>query len=273
MRHKTKLLLVSVASILCVGNVSALETDASYAFANYLGSGIYRTDGQTLQIYLIPFVYNARKMAQDQSGIKIKLPVTLGFADFKFSQIDNTGLPDEAATGSFIPGIELLYPVNDNWTVIPFLDAGVARNFTANESVYVYSGGIKHRLVFSQGNKQFVVGNKLLYAAHTGLEIDGNTDFSSFETGVAMQFPLELKILHRQLDFGLYYINYRYYDDLEFLEVGTRLIQVEIQNEVGFTFGLKKLSELDWIDLPRFGLGYRYGDNFRIIRLVLGVPF
>lgn len=268
MTKKRQILLVFIATIFYVGKIYSQEADpTNYAFANYLGTGIYRTSDQTVQVYLIPFSYTVKKMEQDQWGLKIKLPVTLGFLDFKIRDIGNV------TTGSFVPGIEYLYPVNPNWSVIPFIDAGIARNFTTDESVYVYSGGIKHRLVFNQGNKQFTIGNKLLYAAHTGEAVNGSDDFASFETGAAMQFPVALNMLNRQLDFSLYYVNYRYYDDLEFLGTGNRLIQVEIQNEFGFTFGVRKFSELNWIDLPRLGLGYRYGDNLRILRLVLGVPF
>lgn len=263
---------------LAASNVFSATTEGdvditNYAFATYLGTGIYVTSGRTVQVYQIPFSYTAREIKDNNYGLKVTLPVTFGFFDFKSSDVLENNLPSEVAIGSFIPGLEYQYPVNEYWLVSPFVDVGIAKNFSTGDSIYIYGAGLKNRIKFNWELWEFTIGNRLLYAAHSGDTPDDSNDFSSVETGIEVIYPSDLTIFNKLLKFSLYYVNYRYPDKLQFSNIQDENAEVKIQNEVGFTLVFSQPIESRWLDVPRIGLGYRTGDNLSITRLIFGIPF
>ena len=98
------------------------EDLANYAFAAHLGTGIYRASGRTVQIYSLPISYTLRPVEDNNWGVKLKFPVTVGFFDFKARDIIDSGPPDDVATISVLPGVEFQFPVRDNWFLMPFGD-------------------------------------------------------------------------------------------------------------------------------------------------------
>ncbi|MBW2173630.1 MAG: hypothetical protein JRF64_03105 [Deltaproteobacteria bacterium] len=150
-----------------VGVTAALaqetETDdnenlANYAFAAHLGTGIYRASGRTVQIYSLPMSYTLRPAENNNWGLKLRFPVTVGFFDFKARDIISSGSPDDIATIGVLPGVEFQFPVRDNWFLMPFSDLGVAKDLSGGEFAYIYSAGIKSRVVFPWKDLEFSLG-------------------------------------------------------------------------------------------------------------------
>jgi hypothetical protein len=130
--------------------------------------------------------YTLRPVEDNNWGVKLKFPVTVGFFDFKARDIIDPGPPDDVATISVLPGIEFQFPVHDNWFLMPFGDL---------------------------------------------------------------------------------------YSNLAFLRFRDDSFEVHVQYELGFTLGTTTTSRFWVFEIPRIGLGYRFGDGLQIIRLVLGMPF
>ncbi|WP_165399048.1 hypothetical protein [Shewanella maritima] len=60
--------------------------DAShYAFANYLGSGLYRTSGQNAAVANVPLKFTLDEA--DDHLVKLRLPISLGFFDYSFDDL------------------------------------------------------------------------------------------------------------------------------------------------------------------------------------------
>ena len=245
----------------------------NYSFATYLGTGIYKAGDQNVQVYQIPLSYQLQSVDDESYGIKINVPVTIGYFDIETSDIINDGLPDNVSTYSIVPGIEFAVPVSVDWQLSPFADYGFSTNNENNETYSIYAYGLKSRYTFSINQYQLILGNNLLYAKQKSDDGTNDSDFASFETGLDFRLP-EFKVFNTHLaDFSFYYINFRYFDDLKFLRPAKRPVDVVIQNEIGFTFGVKLQEKYRYLDIPRIGLGYRTGDGLSVFRIVLGIPF
>lgn len=274
MRKTLLFCVVKFSMFSCAGNAQAFNIkELNYGFSTYLGTGIYRVADREVQIYQIPFSYEFETAASDKWQITLRAPVTLGFYDFKASDILDSGLPDEATTFSFVPGIEALYPVKNNWLLGPFLDAGLAKNLETDDTNTIYGVGVASIYEHKKDRKTLTIANRLLYARDEGSDIEQADDFSSFETVLDLRFPSTLTEREYVFDFSLYYANYRYFGNLDFIRPSKRPVEVVIQNEIGITFGLKHAVKWQYLNIPRVGIGYRFGDDLSIIRIIIGSTF
>lgn len=250
-----------------------ISSQVNYAYANYLGTGFYSAADRTVQVYHLPFRYNPRKASKDKAGFRFRLPVTIGFLDFDLPEAIDSNLPSKIETLTFVPGIQYIYPVNNYWSLSPFLDFGFGYDFETDNSAYVYGAGVNSLFVFRYTSFNLEIYNEFLFAGNTTEISDVRNEFSRFQTGINFQFPLKRKAWDRDSAISVYYLNYLYFNRLEFLRYLDDPIEVAVQNEVGLTFDTSPDMKLVGIPFSRIGLGYRFGNNVNVIRLVFGIPF
>jgi hypothetical protein len=274
LRHAAKAL---AAMLVCAfsgnGIWAAVLEDVNYGFATYLGSGIYTAAGQDVQVYQIPVSYQIYTAEEKKWGLKFTLPLTVGFYDFELGNIIDEGFPDDISTFSFVPGIQLQYPVTNHWQVLPFLDVGIAQNLTNGDSSNIYSYGMRSYYEYPLDDLTFILGNRLLFARQKRRDNSSRSDFGAFETSLDFRFPQFPVFKQHLADYSVYYANFQYFDSLEFLFPGDRAVNVVKQNEVGITFGVQIKKKTKYIDIPRMGLAVRKGDGLDVYRLVFGMPF
>ena len=270
------LFLFTLGLVVSSNSINAQEfniNELNYGFATYLGTGIYKVEDRDVQIYQMPFSYEFNLAESNKWQLKLRAPVTLGFYGFTSSDFVDTGLPDSASTFSFVPGIQALYPVKKNWLLGAFLDAGIARNLESDDSNQIYGAGIVSLYEHQIKHSTLTLANRLLYAKDKGSDIDQADDFAYFETVIDVRLPSKVTKKNYVIDFSLYYANYRYFDDLDFVRPNKRPVEVVIQNEIGITFGLKHAIKWQYLKIPRIGIGYRHGDELSIFRIIIGSAF
>jgi hypothetical protein len=244
----------------------------SFTFANYLGTGFYKTSGNEVFVIQLPFEHTIREMTDEQPGWLLKLPVTVGIINYDSIVKDET-LPklNDVTTLTFLPGIEYQYPVTSNWHINPFFDYGFARDFNYANYIMVTGIGIKSYANFKLRKNEFLLGNKFLYAAERSQETGNNLDYSLLETGLNYRIHSNHTLDSRKLDFNVYYVYYYYPNDLVFLERTTTPIRVGHEYEIGIT--VSNLPDFMFLEKPQIGLGIRRGSNVTVYRLVFGMPF
>jgi hypothetical protein len=250
-----------------------LSSQVNYAYANYLGTGFYTAADRTVQVYHIPFRYTFRDASLDKSGLRLRLPVTIGFLDFELPDAISPNLPNKIETLTFVPGIQYIHQVNDQWSLSPFIDFGMGHDFETDNSAYVYGAGLNSLLVFKYQTFNLEIYNEFLFAGNTTEINDVRNEFSRFQTGINFQFPLKRKAWDRDSAVSVYYLNYLYFNDLEFLRYLEEPIKVSVQNEIGLTFDTSPDMKMLGIPFSRVGFGYRFGNKINVVRLVLGIPF
>lgn len=285
-----------IARITCVVLLSFLSTEAlaettdssagltNFAFANYLGSGFYTTSGQKVFVLQIPLDHTIREMADDQAGIVLNLPLTIGFVNFKgldildeqgisTQSIDPPGLPsiNDATTLTFLPGIEYQHPVTKDWTVIPFADYGFARDFNNKQNILVIGFGVKSYYDFPLGDATVTLGNRFLHASERAKSLAINSSYSVIETGLNYRVNSDYEFENGALQSNLYYINLYYPNDVEFLQQTTQPIRVGVENEVGITFS--NIPDFLFFEKPELGIGIRVGNDITAYRIIFGAPF
>ncbi|MGW8228808.1 MAG: hypothetical protein ACWGOW_07905 [Gammaproteobacteria bacterium] len=226
-----------------------------------------------VQVYHLPFRYTLSEADTEKSGLRLRLPVTIGFMDFDLPDAIDPNLPSKIETLTFVPGIQYIHQVNNKWTLSPFIDLGMGHDFETDNSAYVYGAGVNSLLVFKYQTFNLEIYNELLFAGNT-TEISGvRNEFSRFQTGINFQFPLKRKAWDRDSAISVYYLNYVYFNRLEFLRYLNEPIEVAVQNEIGLTFDTSPDMKLLGIPFSRVGLGYRFGNKINVVRLVFGIPF
>ncbi len=250
-----------------------ISSQINYAYANYLGTGIYTAADRDVQVYHLPFRYTIRETSQDKGGLRIRLPVTIGFIDFDLPDVIDPNLPSKFETLTFVPGIQYIHQVNDKWSLSPFIDFGFGYDFETNNNAYVYGAGVNSLFIFKYESFNLEIYNEFLFAGNTTEIDDVRNEFSRFQTGINFQFPLDFKAWGRDPAVSVYYLNYIYFNRLEFIRYLNDPIEIAVQNEVGITFDTSPDMKLVGIPFSRIGLGYRFGNNIDVVRLVFGIPF
>lgn len=148
-----------------------IASQINYAYANHLGTGIYSAADRNVQVYYPPFRYTIHDVTEDKAGLRVRLPVTVGFIDFDLPGIIVPNLPDRFETSSFVPGIQYIHQVNDKWSLSPFIDFGIGYDFETRNSAYVYGAGVNSLFVFKYTSFNLEIYNEFLFAGNT-TEID-----------------------------------------------------------------------------------------------------
>lgn len=249
------------------------EQLVNFAFATRLGSGVYSITGRTLQVYRLPFGYIMSGSEDGRPGIRLTLPVTLGLVDFKPRDVIDTGLPENLDTLGLVPGIELDFELTPHWHLVPFAQAGRAWDLQGGSDATVYSFGVE-----AEAQRTFAsLAVRLQFgASHPAVEPDTelrSDDIVMLEAGIEGRRPLELELSGQPLDWGAYlFANYFADRPDEPLDKATDPAS-SLQFEAGLTIGPRSRFTVWRIPVPRLGIGYRFGEDLGVWRLVFGQPF
>jgi hypothetical protein len=250
------------------------EQLVNYAFATQLGSGVYDVSGRTLQIYRVPFGYSFSEPASDRPGVSLTLPVTLGLLDFEPRDVLETGLPDSFDTLSFVPGIELDFALSPRWHFLPFGEYGRAWDLGSDIDAEVYSFGAHAAGLWSADwFHSLRVDIGVTYTAVEPQEPLHKDDVLMVELGVEARRMLALNIAGRPLDWGAYALAQSFVDRAEEPLDHSAAQADALQFEIGFTLGTRDRVTVWHIPMPRVGVGFRFGEELEVWRLVLGAPF
>jgi hypothetical protein len=244
-----------------------------FAFGSQLGSGVYLISGRSVQIYRIPFQYEIKPVEPTRPGVRLTLPVTLGFIGFKPQDVVGTGLPEDIDSVSFVPGVALTFAVRSDWQIEPFVEAGIARDRTSDFDERVYAAGLRSRFEFPWRSADWMLFNELVHARAEQRELDDRDDFTRLRTGLVARRAFNLARPGRRPDFLLYALHEWFADPPDGPVQGEERDGSAFQYEIGVTFGATETLRLGAIPLPRIGLGYRFGSDLSAVRVVFGSPF
>jgi hypothetical protein len=247
----------------------AEQNVVNFAFATQLGSGVYSVSGRTLQIYRLPFSYTLKSDEDSRFGIELTLPVTLGFYDFELQDVAEGDIPTDVDTVSFVPGLKLVFELNPGWWLEPYAEAGLSRARDEVDAT-VYAAGLVSLYDFDGKGFECQLRNDLVYA---GVDIHGDLGsdrFTRFQTVVTARRPFGAEA---GVDYLLYVLNDYYVDQPDGPISSANRGNGAMQYEVGITLGTSAPRRVWGIPLPRVGVGYRFGSDLDVFRIVFGTPF
>lgn len=245
----------------------------NFGFATQLGSGIYTLSGRTLQVYRLPFGYTLPHEDASRLQVRLNFPLTIGFLDFKASDVIDTGLPQHLDSFGFVPGIEFDIAISEQWHLEPFVDAGIARDRNNDVDQRVYSVGLRSRYDVERGAVDWQAYGEVMRIVVDQFSIDQTDDLTRLRIGATGRRPFVVEQAGRRADLLVYGFAEAFTDAPSRPADGTARDGDELQFEVGFTLGATETIRLWRIPLPRVGFGYRFGADLSVYRIVFGSPY
>ena len=242
----------------------------NFAFATQLGSGVYSVSDRTLQIYRLPFSHALKTTDDSSFGVELTLPVTFGFFDFELQDVADAEIPTHVDALSFVPGLKFVFDLQPAWKLEPYFEAGISRARDADAHASVYAAGLASLYELDGKAFDWLLRNELVFAG-VGLHgVDGSDDFVRLQTVLAARRPFSRE---SRADYLVYALN-EYYIDQPGGPVDSAAGNGDsVQYEIGITLGSPETLRLWGIPLPRIGIGYRFGSNLDIFRIVIGAPY
>lgn len=265
--------LIFVTGDLAANSVDEEQSVVNYSYAVFFGTGSYKVKDQKAYVIRAPLSYRLREPSPGSPGIKLLLPVLAGFYDYDFDSAFKADTPGDAATLSFVPGLEFEYIMNERWRLKPYGQFGLGRDLDNNENSLIYMAGVNsHYRLPRQGKWQFALGNTMAY---TGFNPDdgGTQSLGILGAGIDTIFPWRFNLLGKDNSIANSLIYYYYLDNPSFEQGDDRQKNVTGEFEWSLALNFEKPRKLMGIEFDRLGLGFRYGDNIRGVRLVTRFPF
>ncbi|MDO6619462.1 MULTISPECIES: hypothetical protein [unclassified Shewanella] len=255
----------------CQAQFDADNPDLShYAFANYIGSGIYRASGQSAAVANIPFAFDIEQA--DDHLLTLRLPVSLGFFNYSFSDLPEGELPDGVGTMTITPGIEYKWFYDEQLTLETYLDLGYGHNFSNSSNVGIFSTGFSALYELAQPKYNPVWVNRIYYAGYKSSINDSSDGYSVLQSGIDFG-------LNQRWDWGEYTVEPRlfvagrwYFDKLKFVTPVQENVLTQYSYEVGVTLALSKPLGWGWFSTDRFGMSYQTDGELQVWRLIFEFP-
>lgn len=263
-------------TLLPVGQIHAQDggggssTPATHPFAFALGSGDSAAPETRVYDLRIPIYVPLIPMEDRPWGLRLKMTVFAGV--YRFTVEDAIDLDLRFQSLAATPGVEFLIPAGKGWVLKPFTEIGYAYDFDEDLGFGVWSVGMRTLVTWPIGKVDLSFGTKVQYFSTFTSDLDLTDDFGEVRLGLDARHPLGFTIGGNRADLSLYLIRRQYVDAFIARDEGTPL-EIQYTNELGFTFGTTPRTKLWFFRLPRIGLGYRWGQNIRGLRLNFGFPF
>ena len=153
-------------------NADGSPATFNYAFATQLGSGIYRINDSTIQVYRIAGPIQLREGKLGHWGLRWYIPVTFGFYNIKIEDVIDSGLPDRLGTLAVVPALEFGFHLQETWWLGPFLGLGAGKDFSGGALNFIYATGVRSLAVFPLEHVDIRLGNRLVYTGYTSDDMD-----------------------------------------------------------------------------------------------------
>jgi hypothetical protein len=245
-----------------------------WAYAPAFGTGVYNIEGEKTYVITFNPKIDLRDQVDNKIGIRFTLPLSFGLQTLNVDEILDTDLPENLTVVSFVPGVEFLIPISRRWMVKPFGNIGWGTSST-DQSAVIYFAGAKSRYTFAWGKANMGLLNELRWA---GYEPSPGTrdEFSRFMIGLEADYPVgNVKFRDQQLLVRPHILYYYYFNDLDFL-VPTQergVISLNDEIELALAVGIKQPEKFWLFQADRIGVGLRYGEDLKGVRIFLRSVF
>jgi hypothetical protein len=244
-----------------------------WAYAAAFGTGAYRVGDLDIFILRLSPKIKLRSTAEHDLGLNLKLPVTLGLESTQVDDILTQNIPDQFKTFSFVPGIQLEWPVTSRWLLKPYGHYGWGTELGGEASAWIYFAGVNSQFAFYLKRLTINLLNGLQWFGHNPKQGDADR-FSRIVTGLEGDYPLgKLTFKGRPLHIRPHIIHYWYFNDLDFQILRQDVVEINQELELAIAVGSKEPFTLWFFDFDRIGLGYIVGNDLQGIRIVLSSVF
>jgi hypothetical protein len=248
------------------------STASNHAFSAQMGSGIYLVDNDETQIYRLSGSVGLRSPLRRTWGLRLRLPLTVGFSDFKVVDVFNSGLPQEITAITLLPSLEIEHFFRRKWLASPFVGFGAGIDCRRASHQWITLVGLRNQFIFLLNRWEMRLNQRLFYSELLTPAFSAVDDLAGCESGIEFRRPVGLRLFGQELDVAPFFSNYIYHISPRLLTTAAAL-QKQVKWEIGLTVGAVRPGYFFGIRLPRAGVSYRFGKNDATICLLLGTAF
>ncbi|MCP4901177.1 MAG: hypothetical protein GY906_29760 [bacterium] len=266
------ILTVASAAVAQVDD-SAIVENFSFAHLADLGFGSSGIGGAESTVGYIPISFTLRSVEEHPIGIRLRLPLYFGVTDVPITDIEGQDIAASIKTLSVVPGLEFLIPVGERGLVKPYGEVGAIQLLDTSDSIWLVSGGVKAAWEWPVKRFDLGVGGKLQHTSSYSsgwLQLD---KINYLDVGGMAELPLWFNVGDVPAEAGVFVIVRRYFDKLR-LSTPFEVATLDGHTEVGLSFAVAERPKLLGLKLPPwYGVGYRFTEGYRAVRVYLGFPF
>lgn len=245
----------------------------NWYYAATFGTGVYTSGDRTVAVLQLPLSYTLRQPEEDRWGLRITLPVSVGFYDYKFDDIFNQGLPKGLSTVSFVPGLELEKQITSRWRLKPYISAGAGWELEGGGQAWIYDAGLRSRFLLGvDKGVEFALLNRLSLAGYD--PNDGSRQpLGYFAIGLDIVVPTRAELLKRPVLFGMTPTYYHYFRRLRFAKFDDADNSIGEEFELAVSVLARRPFSILGIEVDRIGIAVRGGEGITGYRLFTSLPF
>jgi hypothetical protein len=242
----------------------------SYAYAHEFGSGLYRFGERSIQIYRLPFGFDLRAADANGPAVRLTLPVTFGFVDFRPADIIDSEIPESIDALSVVPGVEALWDLGRGWRAGPYGKAGFSFTDTRETRAVLAGAGLiaEREQLTDRERRRF--RSELNWSAVAFRDLP-NDQFVRWRNAYRWGRSTPLGFRGVFVEAGGFVITDLFIDPPTGPTAASDLPAVQI--EFGVMLDTRPRWRVARIPMPGIGLAYRIAGDFSGPRLVLGAPF
>jgi hypothetical protein len=259
------LIFFAVGNSLCRAETEP-EDAINYAYATWIGTGVYSVKDKSIYVLRGPFSYTLREPGDGKPGVDLLFPATLGLHDFEETD-------EQVGAFTFVPGVELIVPIIENWDLKPFGQFGIGRDFSGSDLAYIYGAGLKSLATFPIKDVALQLGNQIMFADQSQSGGGSDDGFSKFDIGLNYRHPLKFTFLNQATNINLFFVWSRFMNDLRFVRLFDKDQKIRNLYKFGITLGAEKSFSILGIGFRGFGIDITFGENFTGFGLTTGFPF
>ena len=260
-----------VIALFLIATASAQEVDRNvvhWAYSSYFGTGWYSIgNDQDAYVFRMTPRWERREASIDEDGnrhigIEYRLPVTVGLETFVFDSLPDAVSPENVASLSVTPGIDINIPVTERWYLKSFAAAGWGTLLDGTESAWTYWGGIRSRYELGTGGLTWALINSISFVGFSPADSPSQR-FWPVSAGLEFDYPLTGRWIGDQRAILHWYLNYSGFpDDLDIVGANGETLSINDQWELGLAASKQNGRIRFWkLHFDRLGLGYRFSSS------------
>lgn len=242
------------------------DVDTSYIYPVVMGTGLYKIDGRQLAMLTIPISITQQRAneAGNDYGLKWYAPVTIGYDQISDTDWLDQLLTDELVTLSIMPGAQLTIPLNENWLIRPFGQAGIGQDFVSHETFALAAVGVRVLGTWKYDSGWEVRwGGAVRYAAEYQFKSYEDNGFALMETGVDVRRDTGFSVMKNKVNAGVYYELQSFQPEWTLGEYLVDRSDVHEVHELGISVGLVKPRKIFGVRVTRVRVGYKKGSGVK----------
>jgi hypothetical protein len=271
---------LAVALILAPA-ASAQEIDLNavhWAYSSYFGTGWYKLgNDRNAYVFRMTPRWKLREASIDEDrkrhmGIEFRLSVTAGLDSLNFDNLPGTVDPDNIASMSITPGVDIEIPLSDRWALRPFAALGWGTLLDGRESAWTYWGGLRSRYLLRSGKMNWALINSIALVGYAP-SIGSSQNFLPISAGFEFDYRLADKWIGDERAVLHWHVLYTVFEnELDLIEPSAVAGPISDQWELGLSASKQSgRMQFGWFNFERLGLAYRFSSDGELkgISLVL----